>query len=460
MVVAKSVVSARHARFAPRAIALPLLAALAAACSGAPDASTGAGPGGPGAGTATNGGGSGGQEPSTGSSPIPGTDGGVAPGTPGTGVPAPTDKRVVAYFTAWGVYARNYQVADIPADKITHINYAFANVSDAGECVLGDSFADTDKAFPGDTWDQGAKRGNFHQLEILKQKHPRLQTLISVGGWTWSGKLSTVAATAASRAHFATSCVAFAKQYGFDGIDIDWEYPVGGGLATNAYSPADTQNYTLLLGEIRAQLDALGDGKHHLLTIAAPAGPAIMDHLEMGAMARYLDWFNVMTYDFHGGFEPTTGFNAPLFAPRGDTTKFDASEAVAGYMQAGVPAAKLTMGVPFYGRGWSGVGGASNGYGLAATGVPTGSWEAGVFDYKDLAKNYVGKGDFTRYWDDTAKVPWLYSPSKQIMISYDDAQSIALKADYIKGQSLGGAMFWELAGDEGELLDALNAHLR
>jgi chitinase len=389
-------------------------------------------------------------------SPDPGTNPSPNP-DPG---PAPGDKRVIGYYTAWATYGRNYQISDVPAQKLTHINYAFANVNDANECVVGDSYADTDKAFPGDTWDPGAKRGNFHQLELLKQKNPKLQTLISIGGWTWSGKISNAAATAASRQHFAKSCIDFAQKFGFDGIDIDWEYPVGGGLAGNANRPEDKENYVALLAEFRSQFNALGDGKHHLLTIAAPAGPAIMDHLDMKGMAAYLDWFNVMTYDFHGGWEAKTGHNAPLYAPAGDKSKFDVDSAVLGYMAGGVPAAKIVMGVPFYGRGWSGVAATNNGLEQGASGAPTGSWEAGVFDWKDLANNYVGKGDFKRYWDDSAKVPWLYSPSKQVMITYDDEESMGLKADYIKSKSLGGAMFWELSGDNGGLLDTLNKRLR
>ena len=135
---------------------------------------------------------------------------------------APAGTKVVAYYTGWSTYARNYQVTDIPAAKVTHLNYAFANVSN-GQCVLGDSYADTDKFFPGDSWDTGALRGNFNQLIKLKAKYPALKTLISVGGWTWSANFSAAASTDASRKLFATSCADFMQKYGFDGIDIDWE---------------------------------------------------------------------------------------------------------------------------------------------------------------------------------------------------------------------------------------------
>ncbi len=369
------------------------------------------------------------------------------------------DRRVVAYFTAWGIYARNFQVTDIAADKITHINYAFANVSATGECVLGDSYADIDKAFPGDTWDPGVLRGNFHQLQLLKESHPKLKTLISIGGWSWSAHFSDVASTDAGRTHFASSCVDFMKKYGFDGIDIDWEYPGGGGLAGNSARPEDPHNYTLLLQALRAQLDALHDGTHHPLTIAAPAGPTIAARLEMTAMAASLDWFNVMTYDFHGGWDPKTGHNAPLFAPVGDTTRFDTNDAVSAYLAGGVAGAKLVMGVPFYGRGWSGVAATNDGLGQAATGTPMGTWESGVFDFKDLKAHYGAAQGYVRHVDATAKVPWLYNASAQVMISYDDPESIGVKADFAKTKGLGGVMFWELSSDDGSLLDAVNAHL-
>ena len=137
-------------------------------------------------------------------------------------------KRIVGYFTSWGIYGRQYYPSDIPVDKMSVINYAFANIAN-GKVVLGDSYADTDKAYPGDCWNPGCKRGNFNQLNKLKIENPGLQTMISVGGWTWSTMFSDVALTEASRETFADSAVEFVQQWGFNGLDIDWEYPVKGG---------------------------------------------------------------------------------------------------------------------------------------------------------------------------------------------------------------------------------------
>ncbi len=219
---------------------------------------------------------------------------------------------MIAYYPGWATYDRNYQVADIDAEKVTHINYAFANIAN-GEVVVGDVYADTDKAFPGDCWEPGCKRGNFNQLNKLKQKHPHLKTLISVGGWTWSNNFSDVALTDASRTKFADSAVRFIREWGFDGVDLDWEYPVEGGLVDGR--PEDKRNFTLLLKKVRQKLDEAGkqDGKEYLLTIASGANPNYVKNTELDQVQAQLDWINIMTYDFHGGWENVSGNNAPLY---------------------------------------------------------------------------------------------------------------------------------------------------
>ena len=137
--------------------------------------------------------------------------------------------------------------------------------------------------------------------------------------------------------------------------------------------------------------------------------------------------------------------------------RFNARSAVDAYLAAGVAPAKITMGVPFYGRGWAGVTNAANGLFQPATGLPAGTWEAGVFDYKDLATHYVPT--MTRHWSEEAQVPWLFDGASGVMITYDDAQSIGIKARYAKSKGLGGVMFWDSSGDNGDLLSAVNANL-
>jgi chitinase len=379
----------------------------------------------------------------------------------------PGSGRIVGYYPEWGVYDRKFHVADIPASKLTHINYAFAKI-DNGECALFDRFAAVEKQYPGDN-PEGKLRGNFRQLQLLKEQHPHLKTLLAVGGWTLSGPFSDAALTDESRAKFARSCGRFLTEYGCDGIDIDWEYPVGGGLPGNKTRPEDKENYTKLLARLREELDTVGkkDGKTYLLTIAAPAAPATFAHVELEKIHAYLDWVNLMSYDFHGSWSDATNLHAPLFAGSDDPSseparsKFNVDAAVQAYLKAGVPADKLVMGVPFYGRGWGGVKDVKDGlYQPHAPQVPRGTWEDGVWDYKDLTANYVGK--VNRHWNDAAKAPWLFDPKKALMITYEDPESIRHKVDYVQRHGLGGMMIWEVSADDprAPLLDAIHGSLK
>lgn len=370
---------------------------------------------------------------------------------PGTG----SHKRVVGYFTEWGIYGRNYTVADLPVDKLTTINYAFANISDQGEVAVYDSWAAVEKPFGSDTWDTPV-RGNYHQLQLLKQAHPNLEILISIGGWTLSGKFSDVALTSASRAKFAASCVQFCNKYGFDGVDLDWEYPVSGGLASNTYRPEDSHNYALLTQEIRRQFNAADalDGKHRLITIAAPAGYDKIANFEMAAMSPSLDWMNIMAYDYHGSWENTTNHQAALYGNPNDPSPLRDSYTIAStvdaLLQAGVPADKLVLGAPIYGRSWQGVGPTNNGLFQHASGAGSGTWEKGSVDYADLLnKTKTQPSVYSVYWDDVAQVPYVYAPTVEggWFSTFENTRSLELKIDYLLSKGLGGMMFWETSGD-------------
>lgn len=380
----------------------------------------------------------------------------VAPAPVTGGNPPPINgPKIVGYFVEWGIYGRNYNVTDIPADKLNVINYAFANISPAGEVVIYDSWAAIEKAFPGDSWEK-MPRGNFNQLRKLKEKHPHLVTMISVGGWTLSGRFSDVALTTQSRAKFAQSAVDFMVTHGFDGVDLDWEYPVGGGLESNVYRPEDKRNYTLLLQELRRLLDARGaqDGRKYYLTIAAPAGDDKIRNIEPAGIAAACDWINIMTYDFAGGWEKKTGHQAPMFSPEGrgaanPSTLWTVDGAVRQFLEAGVDPKKLVVGVPFYGRGWSGVASTNGGIGQLSTGLPQGSYEPGVYDYKDLVSLVQSNPQVYQVFEDTnAEATFLHAPAQNgLWISFDDTEIVKRKVDYIQDLGLGGAMFWELSGD-------------
>ncbi len=381
-----------------------------------------------------------------------------------TPVPVPEGKTIIGYYPSW-VAARDYFVKDIPASRLTHINYAFSNISSNGECMLGDPSADIERVYTKEESVAGradikkaAFHGNFNQFLELKKQYPHLKILISVGGWTWSENFSSAARDDASRQRFSASCIdLYLKQYQgvFDGLDIDWEYPVNGGLTSG--TGADKKNFTLLLQELRRQLDELGaiDNTHYLLTIAAPVGPSNIQNFELSQIASTVDWINLMGYDFHGTWESTTNFNAPLFRTIKDPADagLNVDAAVQRYVTAGVPADKLVLGVPFYGRGWSGVSETDQGLYQTGVGAAPGTREAGVYEYQDIQQNYVTK--FQRYWNSEAYVPWLYDPGTGIFISYDDPQSLQIKAGYARDQGLKGIMVWELSQGNTTLFEAI-----
>jgi chitinase len=355
--------------------------------------------------------------------------------------------KVIGYFAEW----TNYTADQIPSDLVTHVNYAFGVIRD-GKCAIKD---------------KSAAMRKFAQLRALKQKHPHVQTLISVGGWTDSGPFSDAAATEESRKIFARSCADFAHEQGFDGVDIDWEFPGGGGFEKDKWRKEDTQNFTALLADLRSALDAQGksDGKRYLLTIAAPAGPNHYSKIELATIHPLLDAINLMTYDFAGFWSERTNFNAPLFAAPNDPAgaKNNADAAVRGYLAAGVPAEKIVLGVPFYGRAWAGVKDVNHGlYQPHGKSRPKATGSGDEWSYRSIAQHYLGEKQMPRYWSDDAKVPWIFDATEGLMVSYDDPQSLELKAKYARDKHLGGVMIWELSEDDerSSLLTALNAGLR
>jgi chitinase len=243
--------------------------------------------------------------------------------------------------------------------------------------------------------------------------------------------------------------------YGFDGIDLDWEYPVEGGLEGNKYRAEDGANYTLLVQEIRRQLTALeatdGADKHYLLTIAGPAGYDKIENFDLDGMAPYLDWFQVMAYDFHGGsWENKTGHQAGLYGnPESNEPMYNVQHAIDLYMQQ-VDPSKIVLGSPAYGRSWTGVpDGGTHGLNQVGTGPGIGTWEKGVVDYWQIVNLVDQQPDvYHVYWDDVAKAPYIYSTANGgTFITYENPESLQYKLDYIKDLGLGGIMFWELDSD-------------
>ncbi|GGV24823.1 chitinase [Streptomyces filipinensis] len=377
----------------------------------------------------------------------------------GTTPPPSGDKVKLGYFTEWGIYGRNYNVKNLvtsgSAAKITHINYAFGNVT-GGQCAIGDSYADYDKAFTADqsvsgvadTWDQPL-RGNFNQLRELKAKYPNIKILWSFGGWTWSGGFAQAAANPTA---FAQSCYNLVEDPRwadvFDGIDIDWEYPNACGLSCDTSGAAAFKN---VLAALRAKF-----GSKALVTAAVTADGSSGGKIEAAdyaGAAQYADWYNVMSYDFFGAWDAQgpTAPHSPLTSYNGiPKAGFDTADAISKYRSAGVPASKLLIGIGLYGRGWTGV--TQDAPGGTATGPAAGTYEQGIEDYKILKSSCPVTGTVAG----TA-----YAHCGSNWWSYDTPSTIAGKMSWARSQGLGGAFFWEFSGDtsNGELVNAISSNL-
>jgi chitinase len=369
-------------------------------------------------------------------------------------------KKLVGYFVEWGVYARNYNVKNIvtsgSAAKLTAIEYAFGNVTN-GQCAIGDSYADYDKFYDAsssvdgvsDTWDTGALRGSFGQLRRLKKMYPNIKVIYSFGGWTWSSGFGQAASNPAA---FADSCYNLLKDPRwadvFDGIDIDWEYPNACG---NTCDSSGFSAYTSVMAALRARF-----GSSFLVTAAITADGTSggkEDVADYAGAARYVDWYNVMTYDYFGAFAPSgpTAPHSPLTSYAGiPTPGFYADAAVQHLKSKGIPASKLLLGIGFYGRGWSGVTQAAPGG--SATGPAPGTYEQGIDDYKVLKASCPPTGTVAGTSYSFCNGQWW---------SYDTPGTINGKMSYANAQGLGGAFFWELSGDttNGELITAMSSGL-
>lgn len=320
----------------------------------------------------------------------------------------------------------------IAAEKLTHVNYAFAAVR-GGRLAPADAAASADLA----------------ALATLRRRNPELRVLVSAGGWSGSKGFSDLALTAARRRAFADSVVGYLRRHDLDGFDLDWEYPGLPGDG-NPHRPADRANFSALLAELRRALAADGAARARrlLLTIAAGASAEYLEHTDMAAAQESLDLVNLMTYDFAvAEAGDRAAHHANLRAGTGGNS---AEAAVKAFLAAGVPARKLVLGVPFYGQAWAGVAGLQD-LGRKGRPAPPG------FDarYAALA-GLAGHDGWVRGWDEAAQAPYLLNASRRLFVSYEDPESLRRKSRFVLEQGLGGIMFWEYHADpSGALLDAL-----
>jgi len=332
-----------------------------------------------------------------------------------------------------GFYGRKFPPSLIPTQDLTHILYAFANVkSDSGEVILSDIWADQDIHYAGDSWNDQGKNlyGNFKAIYNLKKQNRHLKVLLSIGGWTYSPSFHPVVVNPAFRAKFVHSSIQLLEDYGIDGLDIDYEYPG---------SPEQARGYVELLKELRQGLDAHAQSKgisyKYPLTIAAPCGPQNYEKLLVREMDQYLDFWNMMAYDFSGSWDSVAQHQANVYGG-----PISASKAINWYIAQGLPRHKIVMGIPLYGRSFMN----TEGPGTPFSGIGPGSWEQGVYDYRALPLPNAHM-----FHDHKTLASWSFDSQKKEMVSFDSEDVAKWKGEHIAKERLGGSMFWELSGDKG-----------
>jgi chitinase len=346
---------------------------------------------------------------------------------------APVRRQALEYRLV-GYVVRDADPAHIAADKLTALNFAFAQIDDNGVVVL----------------QRAADADYLARLRALKSRNPRLKLLISVGGWGADG-FSEAALSEASRSRFAENVAELIAHHQLDGIDVDWEYP---GLADAGIRsrPEDKHNFTLMLQRLRERFDRLAEEQHRrddpYLITAALADHEFVANIELARVGAILDWVNLMTYDFHGSLTKTTGHHSALHRSATSAPEERSVEsAVAQFLAAGVPARKLVVGVPFYGKEFLDVNPVDHGLDQPFSGrVP-------VYPWPQLLADFIDRNGYVRYWDDAAQVPYLWNAQTHAFISYDDTQSLKLKAEYVKVHGLGGMMYWEQSLDPDDVLE-------
>jgi len=440
------------------------------------------------------------------------------------------DQIVGTYFVEWGVYGRKFEVNDIPANNLTHIIYGFIPIcggtgdnqslkdpnpkghallkSMCGSMpdysvVIHDTWAALNSTYgaPATRLDGKAVgsldigKGNYGNLMALKKAYPHLKVLPSIGGWTLSDPFHGFTVKA-NRDTFVASVKEFLKTWKFyDGVDIDWEFPGGGGANPNLGDPVnDGPAYVALMQELRVMLDELEAeyGRKYELTSAISNGYDKIQDVDYGAAIQYMDNIFMMSYDFYGAWGPDTGHQTAIYCGAHVTAdkcngtgehagkpEYTLDNAVKMVLAQGVPAKKLVVGAAMYARGWQDV--------VAADGNPIGSvgthivdgannpfngslggsgtdineaawaWEAGIMDYRGALKFMQANQNAVLGWDDVAKASFIWDDTSRTLLTLDTPRSVLAKGDYLRGLGLGGIFSWEIDGDgNGDILNAMN----
>ena len=404
---------------------------------------------------------------------------------------ATTGLRNVMYYGDWSIWGGqgNFYPKDIPADKLTHLNFAFMDFNASGELI----YCDKDAAIGHPLGNAGVTYGDvnggiLNAFQVLRAENPNLKIGVSLGGWSKSGDFSTIAANASTRAKFVENVMKFIKYTNMDFVDLDWEYPGEyresdkadntNDEGTPNASPQDKDNYILLLQDLKNALNKQGKelGKTYELSVALPAGVSKIEAgIDVDKLFDIVDFANIMTYDMAGAWSTTSGHQTALYANPNAPEEYkglSVNECVNYYISQGAERQKIVIGAAYYTRGWEQVsdkGVDPNNPGLFGEAAvvnknadltPTpgalneapmkngeGGRAGGVWGYNALDKLKAKYTGLKEYWDDSAKAPYLYNPETGAFFTYDNVRSIQEKAKYVKENNLGGMIAWMASQD-------------
>ncbi|KGL38188.1 chitinase [Listeria newyorkensis] len=394
--------------------------------------------------------------------------------------------RNVMYYGDWSITESEgkFYPKDIPADKLTHLNFAFMDFDSAGNL----EFTDKDAAVSAAVGQKAAMGGILNALQDLRATNPNLKIGVSLGGWSKSGDFSVMAADDTARANFVENVLKFVKYTNMDFVDVDWEYPNSprdGDLLDNKEDegtpnagPADKENYVKLLQDLRTGLDAQGKtlNRTYELSVALPASQWTMSQgIDLPRVFEIIDFGNMMTYDMHGAWDAITGHQTALYDnPNDPYASYGLSiDGVTKYLKSkGVPSEKIVVGAAFYTRGWDTVAEGpnagqpglfqpvertnKNADGSTSNGADNekplvagdGGTVGGIWAYRSIDTLKAVTPGLTEYWDDAAKAPYLYSRETGAFFTYDNVRSVTAKANYVKDNGLGGMISWMQSQDK------------
>ncbi|EHQ61428.1 Chitinase [Paenibacillus dendritiformis C454] len=353
---------------------------------------------------------------------------------------------IVVLLAGMGLYF--YQISSAEDRKVTAVyveawkDYKNIKLSDKNVDIAFIAFAKIDGTNiyfheDGTTNDQIKEN-----IKKLKEHNPKTKMVLAIGGYGADG--FSDASLDGNRYLFTESIINMVKELELDGVDIDWEYPAFHAWNTQKARPEDTQNFTSLMKELREKLYRLPHPKNkkYLLTFASGTQDWYFQNVEVKKVEKYVDYINVMTYDFTGRWSDTTGYNSNLYPDRGNKAKHSIDQVITMYLDHEIDSKKLLLGVPAYSYGWKDV--KSKTDGAFSPGKPI-DIDNTDLSYKTIEKSYLNKNGYKRYYDDQAKTAYLYNGNT--FISYEDKEALAEKVKYIKAKELGGAMVWEYSQD-------------